>query len=147
MATVITQWNRGGNRESGFYAAANQSSGATKFYAPGLRHVNPPTFDKYSAVVVQNLGSATADVTIVFYDRAGNDLLTFNNEMIAAGASLGLNTRNGGDKDGSAFNALGDAYEGHAVVTSNNGQPLSVVVNGISKAPNGGSATTNGVTE
>jgi len=60
---------------------------------------------------------------------------------------LGYNTRNGGDKPAGDFNALGNDYQGHAVVTSNNGQPLAVVLNGISKAPDGGSATTNGVAE
>ena len=48
-------------------------------------------------------------------------------------------------KPASEFVPLGDAYEGHVVVTSNNSQPISVVLNGISFAPEGGSATTNGV--
>jgi len=146
VATVITQWSRPGGVEAGVYAAADVSSGATKVYAPGVKRiVNNGVFEDYSAVIVQNLGTSAADVTIDFYDRSGTKLLSFT-DPIAVGAAFGYNTKNGGDKKpASNFDPLGDAYEGHAVVTSNNGQPISVVLNGVSWAPEGGSATTNGV--
>ena len=147
VATVITQWDRNGINEAGVYAAADVSAGATKIFAPGVKRIKPGGWDQWSAVIVQNLGTGAADVTIDFYDRTGASLLTFSNDTIAPGAALGYNTNNGGDKDKADFYVLGDAYEGHAVVTSNNGQPLAVVLNGVSKAPDGGSATTNGVAE
>ena len=37
----------------------------------------------------------------------------------------------------------GDNFEGHALITSN--QAVAVVLNGVSWAPNSGSATTNGI--
>ena len=145
VATVITQWDRGGVLEAGVYAAADRDAGATKIYVPGVRRINPGSWQEFSAVRIANLGSADADITIEFYDAAGANLLTFANDTISVGASLGYNTRNGGDKPAGDFIVLGNDYKGHAVVTSNNGQALAVVLNGISKA--GGSATTNGVAE
>ena len=147
VATVVTQWDRSGKWEAGIYAAADVDAGATKVFVPGVRRINPGSWQASSAVIVQNLGTGTADVTVDFYDRTGNKLLSFPNDSITPGAAWGYNTRNGGNKPASDFNALGNAYEGHAVVTSNNGQPISVVLNGISWAPTGGSATTNGITD
>lgn len=148
VATVVTQWDRTGGGEAGVYAAADQSAGATKVFVPGVKRIMPSgTWQDFSAVIVQNLGSGTADVTVEFFDAAGTSLLTFSNDSIAPGAGLGYNTRNGGDKPAGDFNALGDNYVGQAVVTSNNGQPLSVVLNGISWTPAGGSGTTNGVAD
>ena len=147
VATVITQWDRSTKWEAGVYAAADVSAGATKIFAPGVKRINPGSWQKWSAVIVQNLGTGTADVTVDFYDRAGTKLLSFTHDSIAPGAALGYNTRNGGSKPGGDFNVLGNAFEGHVVVTSNNSQQLAVVLNGISAAPNGGSGTTNGVAD
>ncbi|MDW8270539.1 MAG: hypothetical protein RMN24_15380, partial [Anaerolineae bacterium] len=85
---------------------------------------------------------STADVTVTFYNRSGTALLTLN-QTIAPNAGIGLNTRTGG----ATFNPLGNAFEGHAVVTSNNGQPLAVVLNGIVRVPGGASGATNGIPE
>lgn len=150
VATVISQWNRSGKVEAGVYAAADGSAGATKAFTPGVKRIKSSSWENWSAIIVQNLGTGNADVTIDFYDRSGVKLLSFANDSIPPGAAFGYNTRNGGSGHGhpaSDFEDLGDAYEGHAVVTSNNGQPLAVVLNGISGAPNGGSGTTNGVVE
>ena len=99
VATVITQWARGGGVEAGVYAAADLSSGATKVYAPGVKRiVNNSVFENYSAVVVQNLGTSAADVTLDFYDRTGTTLLSFRQILFAPGAALGYNTKNGGSK-------------------------------------------------
>ncbi|HEY53320.1 MAG TPA: hypothetical protein G4N94_07675 [Caldilineae bacterium] len=147
VATVISQWNRDGKVEAGVYAAADVSAGATKVFAPGLKRITSGSWENWSAVIVQNLGTGAADVTVDFYDRSGTKLLSFPNDSIAPGAALGYNTRNGGSKPAGDFNVLGNAYEGHAVVTSNNGQPLAVVVNGVSGIPDGGSGTTNGIAE
>jgi len=148
VATVITQWDRSGLYEAGVYAAANVEQGATKIFVPGVKRINDGGWKDFSAVIVQNLsGSQTADVTVSFYDKTGANLLTFSNQMIAPGTSLGLNTNNGGDLNPSDFDPLGNDFEGQAIITSNNGAPLAAVLNGISKSPDGGSATTNGIPE
>lgn len=148
VATVITQWDRGGLLEAGVYAAANVSEGATKIYVPGVKRIKPSGWTDFSAVIIQNLsGSQTADVTIRYYDQAGTLKLTLANQMIDPAGALGLNTRNGGSVDAALFEALGNNFEGQAIITSNNGVDLAAVLNGISKSPDGGSATTNGIPE
>lgn len=148
VGTVITQWNRGALNEAGMYAAANQSTGgATKIFVPNVKRVKPSGFDKWSAVIVQNLGGSAATADIAFYDRNGNMLVNITGQTIPSGAALGYNTNNGSAVPASTFDPLGASFEGHAVVTSTNNQPLSVVLNGIQKAPGGGSGTTNGIPE
>ena len=151
VATVISQWNRGGRIEAGIYAAAAESAGATKVFVPGARRiVSGDDWQNWSAIIVQNLGTGAADVTLDFYDRTGTILLSFPNDIIPPGAAFGYNTRNGGTGHGhpdSDFDVLGDSYEGHVVVTSNNSQLLAVVLNGGSGAPDGGTGTTNGIVD
>ena len=149
VGTVITQWNRGaGENDGAFYGTVSNTLGSTKWFVPNEKRVQSgATWQKYSATIIQNLGGSSADVTITYYNRSGTQVLQFANESIAAGAALGLNTRTGGDKAASAFDPLGTSYEGHAVVTSNNGQPLAVVLNGIVNSPTKGSAATNAVTQ
>jgi len=144
VANVITQWFRSTGAEAGYYAAANAGSSAAKFFAPNVRRVKDSgTWKEFSAVIVQNLTTSTANVTITFYDRNGTVKLTLN-DALASGGSVGYNTKNGGDHHTAAeFEALGDNFEGHAVVTSD--QSIAVVLNGVSWAPNAGSATTNGI--
>ncbi len=142
-ANVISQWKRGGQFESGYYAAANGADGLTKFWVPGVRRVEAgSSIDDYSAVIIQNIGGNNTSVETKYYDRSGNVLHT-QTDSLNAGQSIGYNTRNDSDWDPSV---LGDSYEGHAVVDSTGGQPLAVVLNGIQKNP-GGSATTNGVAQ
>ncbi len=147
VGTVITQWNRGGGENDGaFYGAVSNTLGSTKWFVPNEKRIQSgATWQKFSATIIQNLGASPADVTITYYNRSGTQVLQFANEMIAAGAALGLNTRTGGDKPAGDFNPLGTSYEGHAVVTSNNGQALAVVLNGIVNSPTKGSGSTNGV--
>lgn len=148
VGTVITQWDRNGSLESGFYSAVSTSQGATKWFTPNVKRiVSGSNWSKWSAVVVQNLGNSNLDATIAFYNRSGTKVLEFANESIAPSASVGYNTRTGGNKSASAFEPLGGAYEGHVVVTSNNGQPMVVVLNGVVRVPGGASGTTNGVPE
>ena len=143
VANVNTQWFRGTGPEAGYYAAANTSEGATKVTVPYIRRVKDGSnWKEYSAVIVQNLTDSSANVTIKFYDRNGVEKLSLS-DTLDAGGSIGYNTRNGGSHSASDFMPLGDNFEGHAVVTSN--QDIAVVLNGVSWAPNSGSATTNGV--
>ncbi len=143
VANVNTQWFRGTGPEAGYYAAANTQEGAGKFLAPYVRRVKDgSTWKEYSAVIVQNLTNDSANVTIKFYDRSGAEKLTLT-DTLGPGGSVGYNTRTGGSRNANDFVPLGDNFEGHAVVTSN--QAIAVVLNGVSWAPNSGSATTNGI--
>ncbi len=145
VANVITQWFRPTGAEAGYYAAANTGTSATKFFAPAVRRVKDGSnWKEYSAVIVQNLANASANVTIDFYDRNGVKKLTLT-DTLAAGGSIGYNTRSGGSHPAADMNPLGDAFEGHAVVSSN--QSIAVVLNGISWTPKAASATTNGIAE
>ncbi|NOZ50234.1 MAG: hypothetical protein GXP37_09350 [Chloroflexi bacterium] len=141
VATVITQWFRGTGPESGYYVASNAANSQTKFWVPDIRRVKVSgNFTEFSAVIIQNIGNADTDVTTKFYDRNGNMVHSITS-TIAPGPSIGYNTRAG--TGGTA--ALGDSFEGHAVVESN-GQPLAVVLNGVALNPYG-SGTTNGISE
>jgi len=143
VANVITQWFRSTGTESGYYAASNTKASASKYYVPNIRRiVTGGNWKEFSAIIVQNLSSSANAVTVRFYDRNGTLKLTLNDNL-SAGASIGYNTRNGGSHDPADFNPLGDAFEGHVLVTGS--QAIGVVLNGISKAPMGGSATTNGI--
>ncbi len=156
VATVISQWNRDQvlpKIEAGIYAATAESAGATKVFVPGVKRIKDGVlWENWSAVIVQNLGTGDADVTLDYYDRTGTKVLSFPNDIIPSGAAFGYNNKasNGGSGHGhpaSDYDVLGYSYEGHVVVTSNNGQPLAVVLNGASGAPDGGSGTTNGIVE
>ncbi len=142
VATVITQWFRGTGPEAGYYAAANTSSSATKFFMPNVRRVvDGSDWKEFSAVLIQNIGTSATNVTTKYYDRNGTLVYT-HNESIAAGAGVGYNTKAG--TGGTA--ALGSNFEGHAVIESD-GQPLAVVLNSISRTPGFATGTTNGISE
>ena len=143
VANVITQWFRPTGAEAGYYAAANTSTSANTFFLPGIRRIKDgSTWKEFSAVIVQNLTNSDNTVTVKFYDRNGNLKLTLT-DTLAAGAAVGYNTKNGGDHDPSDFDPLGTSFEGHAVVEATGS--VGVVLNGVSKAPMAGSATTNGI--
>ncbi len=147
VANVITQWNRPTGIESGYYAAANAKEGATKVFVPGLRRVkNGGSWAEFSAIGVQNLNdAASTNVTVRFYDRAGNLVLTLT-DTVAAGSGIGYNTKNGvNGQNPEKFEPLGENYEGHAIVTADG--PISVVLNGISVNPKAASGTTNGIAQ
>lgn len=139
VATVITQWNRGGSLEADIYSAANQNNAATKYWLPSVWRIKVGSaFPAFSALLIQNIGNAPTTVTTKYYNRAGTNVHTFS-EVLQPGAGTGYNTRGGSG----GTSALGDSFEGHAVVESN-GQPIAVVLNGIRVNP-GDSATTNGI--
>ncbi len=142
VATVITQWFRGTGPESGYYSAANTSSSATKFFVPGVRRiVSGSNWQQYSAIIIQNIGNSATTVTTKFYDRNGSLVHTYS-ESIPAGVGVGYNTKGGTG----GTSALGDNFEGHAVVESD-GQPLAVVLNSITRTPGYATGTTNGIPE
>ncbi|HEY80024.1 MAG TPA: hypothetical protein G4O05_02950 [Caldilineae bacterium] len=145
VANVITQWWRSSGKESGYYAAPNTQTTSSTFYVPGVRRIKENgAWKEFSAVIVQNLTSSNNTITTKFYDRNGNLKLT-RTDTLAPGAAIGYNTKNGGSLDPTVFEPLGDNFEGHAVITGNGA--IGVVLNGISKSPMAGSATTNGIPE
>ncbi len=135
VATVITQWFRGSGPEAGYYSAFNVTEGKTKWWVPNVRRVGSPTKTN-SAILLQNVGAADASVTTKFYNRQGVLVHTDGPITLASGGAGTVNTFN--------MTQLGTAFEGHAVVESN--QPLAVALNSIDRNPSG-SATTNGVPE
>ncbi len=141
VATVITQWFRGSGPESGYYAAANAASSATKFWVPDIRRIEVNgSVTKFSAVIIQNIGTSNTNVTTKFYDRNGT-LVHTATDTLTPGQGVGYNTRAGTG----GTSALGASFEGHAVVESD-GQPLAVVLNGVEVGPSA-SGTTNGISQ
>jgi hypothetical protein len=139
---VITQWFRGTGPESGYYAAANTNSSATKFFLPNVRRVvTGGSWKEYSAIVIQNIGTSATNVTTKYYNRDGTLVHTYT-QSIDAGVGVGYNTRGGSG----GTNALGDNFEGHAVIESD-GQPLAVVLNSVARKPGFATGTTNGIQE
>jgi hypothetical protein len=73
------------------------------------------------------------DLVIEYIDTDGNTLLTFTGSSLpgdlASGAAVGLNTRNGGDLSGSAFESLGNSFIGGIYVSSPAGSELVGVAN------------------
>ena len=149
-ATVITQWDRNGYVESGIYETIDDLAFHTTFFAPDIKRIKDhEAWKEWSAVIVQNMGAKPADVTISFYNRQGEELLKLEHEQIAPSTAMGYNLRNGGSKPPAAFEPLGDDFEGHAVVISNNDQPLGVVLNNILRPSDdpfqGASGATNAI--
>ncbi len=147
VGTVITQWNRGGTEIDGaFYSAIIDTAGATTWFAPNVKRIQSSgQWTKISATTIQNLGNASADVTVSYYNSAGTKVLEFANESVAAGAGISFNTRDGGaGHPASAMDPLGTSFVGHVKVVSNNGQPLAVTMNGVQRLPYGSTAT-NGI--
>ncbi len=126
LAAVVTMFWRD------YSSAYNcMDSGSTSIVFPDVkrRFINNK-WVQYGGNVVQNLGNATANVTVQVLDRNGNVLYTFN-DTIPPFASHGYNTRfNANAPDPAAFHgAMGDDFNGALKVTSD--QPLAAVYNGL----------------
>jgi len=81
--------------------------------------------DWYSGLNVQNVGSADTNVTVRFYDNNGNLSHTEAPRTVSSGANIVY------------FPVpLDDGFVGSAVATTDNGQPIAVVVNHFSADPN-----------
>ncbi len=115
-----------GKQRASTYNAEGASSGSTTLYFPAVyRIVSGNNWARFNAIIIYNLGNTEANVTLKFYDKAGNLVYTDSNNQIPAGTSKGFNTRFGIDLDNPA--ALGDNFEGSVEVTSD--QPVVGLTN------------------
>lgn len=89
---------------------------------------------QYTGVVVQNLDAATAaELTVTWYDRLGNELISFD-DTIPANSAHGYNTRfTSGSQipvDPAVFEAaIGDDWNGSVVIEATNGVDIVAVAN------------------
>lgn len=136
VGTGITQWGTSGY--AGIYALAAASTASDTIFIPAqYRRVVSGSWTQWSAINLQNIGGSTvaaSDLTIKYVDTNGNTVATFTGaslpSSLAPGAAFGLNTRNGGDLNSSAFNGLGQSFIGGILVEGPPGSQL-VAVNNI----------------
>ena len=112
-------------------AYSGVSAGDTVLWVPGVfRRGWGGSWQNYSATIVQNLGDATANVTVQFINMDNTVQHTLT-DSIAPKASAGYNTIAQGTMDPTKFNnmiaALGDNWQGTMKFTCTNGQPLAGV--------------------
>jgi len=86
------------------------------------------TWQLYSAITVQNLGTSAANITVNLIGVPGKASTSWT-DTIPAKASYGINTRSVGQMDptkwATAMNALGTNWQGSAKITCTNGQQLT----------------------
>jgi len=125
------------------------SRGDTELVFPNIkrRYINGKWAED-GGNIIQNLGSTTANITVTFLDRNGNEKYSFN-DTIAPNAAKGYNTRycsnypaglcnrTSPNHTGPVFSALGDNFVGGLRVRSTNGQPLAAVYLGRSFSAGG----------
>lgn len=136
IASVVDMnWRRAGEQAANTYRCIDSSSGdsvnsvaadvgQTILFADVNRILTGETFQKYTSIIVQNLSSTPANVTVTWYDRNGNQVHQFN-ASIPGESSQGYNTRFVADTPdpGALHTALGSNFQGQVVVTSD--QPIS----------------------
>lgn len=110
-------------------AYSGASTGDSTIWVPGVfRRVVGTTWQLFSAITVQNLGSTTADITVELIGVPGKASTSWT-DTIPAKASYGINTRSVGQMDptkwATAMNALGNTWQGSAKITCTNGQQLT----------------------
>ena len=138
IGTGITQWGNSGY--AGFFALAPASQAAETVYAPAqYRRQSSGSYVQWSAINVQNIGTAdinASDLTIRYVSQDGQELLSFTGAelgleggVLAAGSAIGLNTRNGGNLNGSDFEPLGTLFSGGVVIEGPSGAELLAVQN------------------
>ncbi len=110
-------------------AYSGASTGESTIWVPGVfRRVVGSTWQLFSAITVQNLGSSTANITVDLIGIPGKASTSWT-DTIPAKASYGINTRSQGQMDptkwATAMNALGTNWQGSAKITCTNGQDLT----------------------
>lgn len=127
VAVVDMNWRRAGEQAANTYRCEASTSGSGSqnlFFADVNRIKSGDTYQKYTAVIAQNISTTPANVTVKWYDRNGTLKHTFS-DVIPGQASHGFNTRfvaNTPDPD-ALKTALGDNFKGQVVITSD--QPLT----------------------
>lgn len=129
------------------------SSGATTLYGPSVFRIDltsDPTVGmwvRHSNIMVQNLGTSPANVTLRFYATGSTTPSMTINDTIQPKTMGEYNTRfgspsNPGAYPASAFEALGSSFNGTVVIQCTNGQPLASVVHTFWDLPYESSAST-----
>lgn len=103
-------------------AYSGVATGDTTIWVPGVfRKAAGPIWNLFSAVVLQNLGNSTANVTVHMIGVPGAASTSFT-DTIPAKASYGINTRSAGTMDPTkwqtAMDALGTNWQGSVKVVS-----------------------------
>ncbi len=115
-----------GRQRASTYVAEGVNTGSTTLYFPAVyRIVSGNDWARFSAIIITNASDTMANVTLRFYDKAGNLVLTDSNNQIPPGTSAGFNTRFGISLDNPE--ALGSNFEGAVEVISD--QPVVGLVN------------------
>jgi hypothetical protein len=108
----ITNW--GTAAKSGNYAMVTDADGASSLFVPAQYRIDWGSgWAQWSAINLQNVGGTTiaaADLTIQYIDTDGVEIVSFSGTELpgdlAPGGAMGLNTRNGGDLDATAFDGF-----------------------------------------
>lgn len=135
-----TGWDAAGS--AGAYAMVTESDGADTVFVPAQYRIDWGNgWAQWSAINLMNVGGSTIaanDLSIQYIDTAGNEVVTFTGTDLpgdlGAGAALGLNTKNGGDLDASAFNGFPSEgglprFIGGIYITAPSGSKLVGVAN------------------
>jgi hypothetical protein len=110
-------------------AYSGVASGDETIWVPGIfRKASGSNWSLFSAIVVQNLGSSTANITVELIGTGANASSSIQ-DTIPAKASYGVNTRSVGTMDQAKWDALmgplGTNWQGSAKITCTNGQSLT----------------------
>jgi hypothetical protein len=113
-------------------AYSGVSSGDTTIWIPSIfrRGQEGGPWELANASIVQNLGDATANVTVYFIGKTAAHASTSASHTIPPKASYGYNMMVQGTADANVWNAiqsLGTNWAGTIKVVSTNGQPLAGV--------------------
>lgn len=102
---------------------------------------NPPQaelFPAFSALTVQNVGTATTSLTVTFYNPDGTVNQSFTTDStgapitLAPGTQYTFNTRNGANASIAQTQLLGNNYKGTVRVTASGGVPIRIFNNLLS---------------
>jgi len=106
-----TNWDAAGSA-GGYALVTAENDGASSMFIPAQYRIDwGAGWAQWAALNLMNVGESTitrADLSIEYIDTDGNTIQTFSGDDLPfdleKGAAMGLNTRNGGDLDASAFN-------------------------------------------
>lgn len=109
VGIVNTNW--GSKPAAGAYALVTENDGAAEVFVPAQYRLDwGGGWAQWSALNLMNVGGSSisaSDLSIQYIDTNGNEIETFTGGDLPGdlgeAAALGLNTRNGGDLDASAF--------------------------------------------
>ncbi len=131
LAAVQNGLTVSGSKMASTYVAEGTDTGSTTLFFPAVYRVvtgEPCTRAKalqFSAMIIYNVSNSPANVTLKFYDKSGNLVLTDSNNQIPAGTPKGFNTCFGVELDNPQ--TLGANFQGGVEVISD--QPVVGISN------------------